>query len=72
MRTKSEVVLAVVCKKELLDCRGELDLQTLKASARSVRIKVTVRNEEGSYSTTVSYVWHKDTLLMNAYKRFRV
>ena len=42
VRTRSEIVFEVVNKKELLLCRDDSDLHTLKASARYVRIKVTV------------------------------
>lgn len=41
VRTRGDIILAVVRKKDLLECDDEADLRTLKAAARSVRIEVT-------------------------------
>lgn len=60
MRTRSEIVFAVVSKKELLGCRGDVDLQRVKAGARSVRIKVTMRQykDRNKYIFVVTITRH--------------
>lgn len=40
VRTRGDIILAVVRKKELLECDDDADLRTLKTAARPVRIKV--------------------------------
>lgn len=41
VRTRGDIILAVVMKKDLLECDDDADLRTLKTAARPVRIKVT-------------------------------
>lgn len=41
VRTRDGIILAVVRKKELLECDDDAEFRTLKAAARLVRIKVT-------------------------------
>lgn len=65
VRTRRDIVLAVVRKKELLDCDDDAGLRTLKTTARPVRVEVklalgglrvvglglTTHNPEGACST---------------------
>ena len=44
VRTRGDIVLAVVRKKELLECNGDAGLRTLKTTAYPVRIKVKLHS----------------------------